>query len=100
MISEHLERVSGKSLTALENILDVPLPEPGDETFATIVKAHNAAAATSLGTQVKVDENQLRKRGQDMVPGLVEIIRKYDEENPTRIRVIEGGRAASSTPKP
>ena len=90
MISEHLERVAGKSLTVLENILDIPLPDPADETFAVVVKAHNTAAATGLGTQTKVDENQLRKRGQDMMPGLVKLIQQYEQENPTRIKTIEG----------
>lgn len=85
MISEHLERVASKSLVALENILDTKLPAPEDETFAVIVKAHNAAAATVLNTQTKVDENQLRKRGQDMMPALVKAIQQYEQENPTRI---------------
>jgi len=93
MISEALERLSGKAIASLENILDVPLPEPEDETFAVIVKAHNAAAATSLSTQTKVDENALKKRGQDMVPKVIELIHKYEQENPLRIlRLIEGGK--------
>lgn len=101
MISEALERLSGKAIQSLENILDVPLPEPDHETFPVIVKAHNAAAATSLATQTKVDENALKKRGQDMVPEIVELIRKYDQENPTRIlRVVQGGRAGEPSQKP
>ncbi len=92
MISEHLERVSGKALTSLENILDIPLPDPEAENFGVVVKAHNAAAATTLATQTKVDENALQKRGQDMVPAVIALIQKYERENPLRIRVIEGGK--------
>lgn len=101
MISEALERLSSKAITSLENILDVPLPEPDHETFPVIVKAHNAAAATTLSTQTKVDENALKKQGQDTVAVTIALIQKYEQENPTRIlRVVQGGRADEPSQKP
>jgi hypothetical protein len=93
MISEHLERVTGKALHQAEKILDMETPEPTDEAFGPVLRAKTATIGTVLTTQTKVDENSLRKRGQDMMPTLLQIIRKHEKDNPVHLKVIEGGKA-------
>ena len=72
-----LERVTEKALDKADDILSLPLPEPDDANFSAILRSQNAAANTILTTQVRVDENRLRKQQVDTLPQLIADIAEY-----------------------
>jgi len=72
-----LERVTEKALDKADDILSLPLPEPDDANFSAILRSQNAAANTILTTQVRVDENHLRKQQVDTLPQLIAEIAEY-----------------------
>jgi hypothetical protein len=72
-----LERVSEKALDKADDILSLPLPDSDDVNFSAILRSQNAAANTILTTQVRVDENHLRKQQVDTLPQLIADIAEY-----------------------
>ena len=72
-----LERVTEKALDKADDILSLPLPDPDDANFSAILRSQNAAANTILTTQVRVDENHLRKQQVDTLPQLIAEIAEY-----------------------
>ena len=72
-----LERVTEKALDKADDILSLPLPDPDDANFGAILRSQNAAANTILTTQVRVDENHLRKQQVDTLPQLIADIAEY-----------------------
>ena len=72
-----LERVTEKALDKADDILSLPLPDPDDVNFGAILRSQNAAANTILTTQVRVDENHLRKQQVDTLPQLIADIAEY-----------------------
>jgi hypothetical protein len=72
-----LERVTEKAICKADDILSLPLPEPDDANFSAILRSQNAAANTILTTQVRVDENRLRKQQVDTLPQLIADIAEY-----------------------
>jgi hypothetical protein len=72
-----LERVTEKALDKADDILSLPLPDPDDVNFGAILRSQNAAANTVLTTQVRVDENHLRKQQVDTLPRLIADIAEY-----------------------
>ena len=72
-----LERVTEKALDKADDILSLPLPDPDDVNFSAILRSQNAAANTVLTTQVRVDENHLRKQQVDTLPQLIADIAEY-----------------------
>jgi len=72
-----LERVTEKALDKADDILSLPLPDSDDVNFGAILRSQNAAANTILTTQVRVDENHLRKQQVDTLPQLIADIAEY-----------------------
>jgi hypothetical protein len=72
-----LEQVTEKAIDKADTILSLPLPEPDDANFSAILRSQNAAANTILTTQVRVDENRLRKQQVDTLPQLIAEIAEY-----------------------
>ena len=72
-----LERVTEKALDKADDILSLPLPDTDDVNFGAILRSQNAAANTILTTQVRVDENHLRKQQVDTLPQLIADIAEY-----------------------
>src|SRR5271165_1194463 len=73
-LATKLERVTEKAVDKTDEILGLALPDHA--SFGAVLRAQNAAANTVLNTQVKVDENRLRKQQIDRLPELLEIIRE------------------------
>jgi hypothetical protein len=67
---EALEELSGLAIKRIHQVLE---PEV-DLSNEKMTKLQLAAAGTALNTQVKVDENRLRKRKLDVLPKLIELI--------------------------
>lgn len=84
-LAQKLERVAELAIDTQEKILLLPLPDNADDSFAAVLRAQNAAAATILATQVKVDENRLRKAAIDLLPEIIRVAREEEQ----KIRDVE-----------
>jgi hypothetical protein len=84
-MAAELEAVAQLGLKNLRDILTAPL----DFEDNSLLRAKNAAANTVLNTQVKVDENTLRRQTVDRLPELLEILR--EEQIKYAIRRAGGG---------
>lgn len=73
--SDELERLVPKAMREMAQILDEPLIGT-DPNFAPLLRAKTSIAHTTLATQVKVDENRLKRRGQDMLPALLSSLKE------------------------
>ena len=70
-----LELVTDASLEALHNVLAMPPPE--DDPKLALKHGHLmvAAARTGINAQLRVDENRLRSRRDDILPRILETIK-------------------------
>jgi hypothetical protein len=75
-LAAKLEGVTEKAIEKTDEILDLTLPSSDHPAFGAVLRAQNAAANTVLNTQVKVDENSLRRQTVDRLPELLEILRE------------------------
>src|SRR5438045_1625960 len=73
-LASKLERVASTALDKLDEVLAIPLPDPGDPSFGNLSRAQTAAANTAIGAQLRVDETAMRARQTDMMPRLLEIL--------------------------
>jgi hypothetical protein len=71
-----LERLTGKAIDEADRILALPLDENSAQ-FGTIARTKATVIGHALSTQVKVDENNLRRRVADHMP---EILRRIAEQ--------------------
>jgi hypothetical protein len=81
-LANKLERVASTALDKLDEVLAIPLPDPGDPTFGNLSRAQTAAANTAIGAQLRVDETALRARQTDMMPRLLEILAREERKLP------------------
>lgn len=80
-----------KSLTALEDILDIDLPDHRTraiEDVATVARLHLSATEKVLNTQLRADENVLKRKSVNAHGELLKQLREAEGRLP--IRVIEG----------
>ncbi len=79
-LASKLERVAAIALDKVEEVLGIPLPDPGDPTFGNLSRAQTAAANTAINAQLRVDETALRARQTDMMPRLLEILAREERK--------------------
>jgi hypothetical protein len=79
-LATKLERVTEKAIDKTDQILDLPLPDPDTASFGAVLRAQTASATTVLNTQVRVDENRLRKQRIDRLPEILQIIKEEEEK--------------------
>lgn len=62
----------------LRGVLETYLPDQDGEldNMVKIAKLHLSAADTALKIQVRVDENRLRRKTNDILPSILEILRE------------------------
>jgi hypothetical protein len=80
-LAVQLESVSGKALDKLNEIMGLPL-NPETPQVAGLLRAQTAAAGVALTTQVRVDENQLRKQLPDRLPELLRLAAEVRAQMP------------------
>jgi len=85
--AEQLTRVTDKALKKLEEILDLKI-DRGSDTYAQDLKAITAMVDTALRTQLKVDENELRRQKVDLMPQLLETIKRVEKGMPKGKKVV------------
>jgi hypothetical protein len=91
VLAEKLERVTEKAIDKTEEILRLELPDPDHTSFGAVLRAQNAAANTVLNTQVKVDENRLRKQQFEITPAMVAEWDEWEAAQPWPSDVEVGG---------
>lgn len=76
--SDKLERLVDKSLDRLDNILELDMNMYGDpEQQMAVVRAHLSAVEKILNSQIRVDQNRLRKQGSDT---LLDVLKELKEQ--------------------
>lgn len=76
--TSHVDQLIPLALKVHHDILSAPLPHHEDEGYIPLAKIKLATAQSILSTQIKVDENQLKRRKQDDIMSILEELR--DEE--------------------
>lgn len=96
-LATRLESVSGKAVNKLDEIMALPL-DPEDRHFGGVLRAQVGAANTALNTQVRVDENALRRQSLDRLPALLALVNETAKRLPQTVEhvpsekpVIDGG---------
>jgi hypothetical protein len=79
-LATKLEHVASTALDKLNEVLALPLPDPGDPSFGNLSRAQTAAANTAIGAQLRVDETAMRARQTDMMPRLLEILAREERK--------------------
>jgi len=79
-LANKLERVASTALDKLDEVLAIPLPDPGDPTWGNLSRAQTAAANTAIGAQLRVGEAALRARQTDIMPRLLEILSREEKK--------------------
>lgn len=81
--SDKLERLVDKSLDRLNDVLDMdPSDYCEEESQLGMVRAHISAAEKILNTQVRVDQNRLRKRQDDTLSDMLQQLRDRETRLP------------------
>jgi hypothetical protein len=76
-----LKRTASTALDKLNEVLEIPLPDPSDPSFGNVSRAQSAAANTAIGAQLRVDETAMRARqGDDVMPRLLEILAREERK--------------------
>jgi len=73
VLASRLEAVAGQGLEKVSHILALPT----DPSNGNVLRAQTAAANIAIGAQIRVDENRLRERRNDVLP---ELLRRIGEE--------------------
>jgi hypothetical protein len=76
--SDDLEALVKKSMRKLDAILDLTLDQD-DEAFATILRVQMTGVQTVLNTQVRVDDQRLKKKQSDNLPKLLDALARHDK---------------------
>jgi len=82
-----LETVTDKAFKKLNEILDLPLTTAEDKEFATLLRVQMTAVQTVLNTNVRVDEQRMKRRQSDNLGALLEVLSKHEKKMPTIIQV-------------
>ena len=77
-VTNDLEGLTPKALQVVHELLELPL-DMNDENFVQVARVKLEAAKLSLGTQLKVDENWLKKEKTDKIFTILQELK--DEEN-------------------
>jgi hypothetical protein len=72
-LADKLGAVASKALARSDDILNLPI-DPDDPRFAATLRAQTAVIGSALNTQVRVDENRLRRRKVDLLPKIIEMM--------------------------
>jgi len=67
------------SIAKARAILLIPL-DPDKNNFASVMRAHLIAAQLFIGSQLRVDENQLRKQESDNLSELLKLIAEEEKK--------------------
>lgn len=65
-----MDNLVNKALAKLEEVLDVPLPNPSAENYIRILLAQKDAAVSVVNSGLKADENRFRRRENDVIEKL------------------------------
>lgn len=76
--SDELEGLIQKAFAKTHEILDLSLGDAEDKEFATLLRVQMTAVQTVLNTQVRVDEQRLRRKQSDNLPKLLEALARHD----------------------
>lgn len=82
-----LETVTDKAFKKLNEILDIPLTTAEDKEFATLLRVQMTAVQTVLNTNVRVDEQRMKRRTSDNLGALLEVLSKHEKKMPAIIHV-------------
>lgn len=69
-----LDNLVSKALFTLDEIMDIPLPPRGDESFVRVAAIKKDAAVSVVNSGLKADENRFRKRDNDVLQKLYDRI--------------------------
>ncbi len=67
---DSLSRVVSKALKQIETILDMPVPEEGNEDRMKMLSVKKDAAASIINAGLKADENRFRRENKDIIEKL------------------------------
>jgi hypothetical protein len=73
---DDLSRVVHKALQQIEIILDMEVPEEGNEDRMKMLSVKKDAAASIINAGLKADENRFRRENKDIIEKLFDKIKK------------------------
>lgn len=77
--SRELEDVTEQAFIKLKEILAMPL-DKDDEEFATTLRVQMTAVQTVLNTNVRVDEQRMKRRSSDNLGALLDVLNKHERK--------------------
>jgi hypothetical protein len=77
--SDELEAAIPKAFRKLNEILDLDLNAQDEKEWQTLLRVQMTAVQTVLNTQVRVDDQRLRRRQSDNIPKLLEALARHEK---------------------
>lgn len=85
--SVELEAVTAKAFTKLNEILDLDLKTAEDKEFSTLLRVQMTAVQTVLNTNVRVDEQRMKRRTSDNMAHLLETLSRHEQKMAVIVQV-------------